>query len=209
MSENWPIGEWCFLSSGDTGTGEMYWWRPGPESHLATVLPGIWPLNDVCVCGNCGMPCGLWNVGSACGSEVDEENYVSKYRVTMVSWSMDDEFVVTAVNDFSLKVWNSHTGQLLHVLQVRSLCSTVWNVVILYFSLTQLYFKPVGSSCLLYVILFFLITLNWNPKHVSEFGAWPVTSVDLFKTWITVHGYSVLINLTFVCEWYVSNLGVC
>jgi len=50
---------------------------------------------------------------------------VSKYRVTMVSWSTDDEFVVTAVNDFSIKVWNSHTGQLVHVLQVghSSLCS--------------------------------------------------------------------------------------
>jgi len=52
------------------------------------------------------------------GVDVDEENYVTKYRVTMVSWSTDDDYVVTAVNDFSLKVWNSHTGQLVHVLQV-------------------------------------------------------------------------------------------
>ena len=52
--------------------------------------------------------------------DVDEEHYVTKYRVTMVSWSTDDESVVTAVNDFSLKVWNSHSGQLVHILQVRS-----------------------------------------------------------------------------------------
>jgi len=51
-------------------------------------------------------------------ADVDEETYVYKYRVTMVSWSTSDEFVVTAVNDFSLKVWNSHSGQLLHMLQV-------------------------------------------------------------------------------------------
>jgi len=57
-------------------------------------------------------------VSSAGAVDADEENYVYKYRVTMVSWSADDEFVITAVNDFSLKVWNSHTGQLVHVLQV-------------------------------------------------------------------------------------------
>jgi len=57
---------------------------------------------------------------------VDEENFVTKYRVTMVSWSTDDDLVVTAVNDFSLKVWNSHTGQLVHVLQVPDLCLPVW-----------------------------------------------------------------------------------
>jgi len=53
------------------------------------------------------------------GAGVDEETYVTKYRVTMVSWSTDDKFVITAVNDFSLKVWNSHSGQLVHMLQVH------------------------------------------------------------------------------------------
>ena len=46
-----------------------------------------------------------------------EENQNGKLRVTMVSWSQDDEYVITAVSDCSLKVWNSHTGRLVHVLQ--------------------------------------------------------------------------------------------
>jgi len=61
---------------------------------------------------------------------VDDEHYVSKYRVTMVSWSTDDEFVITAVNDFSLKVWDSHTGRLLHILQVSGgwWCQDTWRL---------------------------------------------------------------------------------
>ena len=68
--------------------------------------------------------CALCSVGT----DVDEEHYVSKYRVTMVSWSTDDEFVITAVNDFSLKVWDSHTGRLLHILQVSGgwWCQDTW-----------------------------------------------------------------------------------
>ena len=42
-----------------------------------------------------------------------------KLRVTMVSWNLDDTLVVTAVSDFSVKVWHSDTGKLLHVLKVR------------------------------------------------------------------------------------------
>ncbi|CAG5116902.1 unnamed protein product [Candidula unifasciata] len=38
-------------------------------------------------------------------------------RVTMVSWSMDDAMVITAVSDFSIKVWNAYTGALLQVLE--------------------------------------------------------------------------------------------
>lgn len=36
----------------------------------------------------------------------------------MVSWSMDDAMVITAVSDLSIKVWNSYTGTLLQVLEV-------------------------------------------------------------------------------------------
>ena len=36
----------------------------------------------------------------------------------MVSWSLDDYFVITAVSDFSVKVWNSFSGELTHVLKV-------------------------------------------------------------------------------------------
>ncbi|XP_037533386.1 bromodomain and WD repeat-containing protein 3 [Nematolebias whitei] len=46
----------------------------------------------------------------------EEENYF-KPKVTMVAWDRHDSTVVTAVNNHLLKVWNSYTGQLLHVLK--------------------------------------------------------------------------------------------
>jgi bromodomain and WD repeat domain containing protein 1/3 len=39
------------------------------------------------------------------------------YKVTMVSWDRSDEWVVTAVNDHSIKVWNSKTAKLHNVLR--------------------------------------------------------------------------------------------
>ena len=36
--------------------------------------------------------------------------------VTMVSWSLDDSIVVTAVSDWTLKAWDSHLGSLLYTL---------------------------------------------------------------------------------------------
>ncbi|KAJ7310307.1 hypothetical protein JRQ81_007211 [Phrynocephalus forsythii] len=42
------------------------------------------------------------------------EDKVSKLKVTMVAWDRYDTTVITAVNNFLLKVWNSSTGQLLH-----------------------------------------------------------------------------------------------
>ncbi|XP_078068075.1 bromodomain and WD repeat-containing protein 3 isoform X4 [Mustelus asterias] len=44
------------------------------------------------------------------------EDKVSKLKVTMVAWDRYDSTVITAVNNFNLKVWNSYTGQLLHIL---------------------------------------------------------------------------------------------
>lgn len=44
---------------------------------------------------------------------------VRRFRVTMVSWNMDDSLVITAVSDFSIKVWNSHTGKLVHILKAH------------------------------------------------------------------------------------------
>lgn len=37
----------------------------------------------------------------------------------MVAWDRHDNTVITAVNNMTLKVWNSYTGQLIHVLMVR------------------------------------------------------------------------------------------
>ena len=43
----------------------------------------------------------------------------SKLRVTMVSWTADDHHVITAVSDYSIKLWDSHTGKLVQMLEVR------------------------------------------------------------------------------------------
>lgn len=39
-----------------------------------------------------------------------------KLKVTMVAWNLSDEWVITAVSDFSLKVWSPTTGELVKVL---------------------------------------------------------------------------------------------
>ncbi|XP_063794477.1 bromodomain and WD repeat-containing protein 3 isoform X4 [Pseudophryne corroboree] len=44
------------------------------------------------------------------------EDKVTKLKVTMVAWDRSDVVVITAVNNFLLKVWNSNSGQLLHIL---------------------------------------------------------------------------------------------
>uniref|UniRef100_A0A7N6A2E5 Bromo domain-containing protein n=1 Tax=Anabas testudineus TaxID=64144 RepID=A0A7N6A2E5_ANATE len=46
----------------------------------------------------------------------EEESYF-KPKVTMVAWDRHDNTVITAVNNHLLKVWNSYTGQLLHILK--------------------------------------------------------------------------------------------
>ncbi|XP_025908808.1 bromodomain and WD repeat-containing protein 1 [Nothoprocta perdicaria] len=43
-----------------------------------------------------------------------EEDKFMKPKVTMIAWNQNDNYVVTAVNNHLLKVWNSNTGQLLH-----------------------------------------------------------------------------------------------
>ncbi|KAG7274129.1 hypothetical protein CRUP_011464 [Coryphaenoides rupestris] len=50
------------------------------------------------------------------GSSVVNGDDKTKLVVTMVAWDRGDRTVITAVSNFLLKVWNSHTGQLLHVL---------------------------------------------------------------------------------------------
>ncbi|XP_046891395.1 bromodomain and WD repeat-containing protein 3 [Hypomesus transpacificus] len=45
-----------------------------------------------------------------------EESFV-KPKVTMVAWDRHDNSVITAVNNYLLKVWNSYSGQLLHILK--------------------------------------------------------------------------------------------
>ncbi|CAL8350910.1 unnamed protein product [Lota lota] len=52
------------------------------------------------------------------GSDVSTgEDMYFKPKVTMVAWDRHDNTVITAVNNHLLKVWNSYTGQLLHILK--------------------------------------------------------------------------------------------
>lgn len=44
------------------------------------------------------------------------EDKVAKLKVSMVTWDRWDNTIITAVNNFLLKVWSSYTGSLLHVL---------------------------------------------------------------------------------------------
>ncbi|XP_016368564.1 PH-interacting protein-like [Sinocyclocheilus rhinocerous] len=44
------------------------------------------------------------------------EDKVTKLKVTMVAWDCNDNTVITAANNLTLKVWNSYTGNLIHVL---------------------------------------------------------------------------------------------
>ncbi|XP_039438167.1 PH-interacting protein [Culex pipiens pallens] len=45
------------------------------------------------------------------------EEASSKPKVTMVSWDNGDDWVITAVNDFTIKIWNAHNGKLHKVLR--------------------------------------------------------------------------------------------
>ena len=48
-----------------------------------------------------------------------EEAKSNKHRVTMVGWTYDDQYVLTAISDFSIKIWDRLAGKLVHVLQVH------------------------------------------------------------------------------------------
>lgn len=55
------------------------------------------------------MTCRLEGAASATAEELSQ-----KLKVTMVTWSRDDRWLITAVSDFSIKVWDSSTGKLRH-----------------------------------------------------------------------------------------------
>uniref|UniRef100_A0A6I8MZK2 Bromodomain and WD repeat domain containing 1 n=1 Tax=Ornithorhynchus anatinus TaxID=9258 RepID=A0A6I8MZK2_ORNAN len=56
----------------------------------------------------------LLDMATRLSDDQSEEEKFMKPKVTMIAWNQNDSLVVTAVNDHLLKVWNSHTGQLLH-----------------------------------------------------------------------------------------------
>jgi hypothetical protein len=42
-----------------------------------------------------------------------------KHSVSMVTWNTDDTMVVTAQNNYLIKVWNSNDAKLIHELKVK------------------------------------------------------------------------------------------
>ncbi|XP_077397940.1 bromodomain and WD repeat-containing protein 3 isoform X2 [Festucalex cinctus] len=63
--------------------------------------------------------CILLNMSTTLpGTEpLSEEDSYFKPKVTMVAWDHHDNTVITTVSNYLIKVWNSYTGQLLHVLK--------------------------------------------------------------------------------------------
>ncbi|KAK0089616.1 hypothetical protein PV325_006326 [Microctonus aethiopoides] len=53
------------------------------------------------------------------GDPETEEDTTKKTKVTMVRWDVSDEWVITAVNDSSLKVWNAKSGELVKILRAH------------------------------------------------------------------------------------------
>lgn len=53
------------------------------------------------------MSCRLEGASSATAEELSQ-----KLKVTMVTWSRDDRYLITAVSDFSIKLWDSSTGKI-------------------------------------------------------------------------------------------------
>nr|XP_042900539.1 bromodomain and WD repeat-containing protein 3 [Parasteatoda tepidariorum] len=52
------------------------------------------------------------------GTQSDEpEDTKVKLRVTMVGWTLDDSRVITAVSDFTIKIWDSNSGNLRFILK--------------------------------------------------------------------------------------------
>ncbi|XP_052896754.1 bromodomain and WD repeat-containing protein 3 [Anopheles moucheti] len=101
------------------------------ESHLDTVDSIQWAHNGLCfISGSKDGTALVWhfesqqwksirlNMGDRLPScpPVNPEDNV-KLKVTMVSWDNTDNWVITAVNDFTIKVWNAHTGKLHRVLR--------------------------------------------------------------------------------------------
>ena len=50
----------------------------------------------------------------------------------MVAWTVDDELVLTAVSDFSIRVWSSTTGVQLNSLKVNYIITDEVYVIIWY-----------------------------------------------------------------------------
>lgn len=47
---------------------------------------------------------------------VNEAEKLKKLRVSMIGWTCDDAYLITTSSDNAIRVWNSRTGKLRHVI---------------------------------------------------------------------------------------------
>ncbi|XP_058825201.1 PH-interacting protein [Topomyia yanbarensis] len=101
------------------------------ESHLDTVDSIQWAHNGLkFISGSKDGTALIWHFETqqwkssrlhmterlpSCPAPSPEES--TKPKVTMVSWDNTDDWVITAVNDFTIKIWNAHTFKLHKVLR--------------------------------------------------------------------------------------------
>lgn len=94
-----------FVSGSKDGTARI--WRHSSGSHwVHIVLPVGTKLPE---------PASS-SVLAPSASCRDNKASLNKLKVTMVCWSLDDRYVMTAVSDYSVKLWDSRSGQLMRVL---------------------------------------------------------------------------------------------
>uniref|UniRef100_A0A0K8SSX6 BRWD/PHIP N-terminal domain-containing protein n=2 Tax=Lygus hesperus TaxID=30085 RepID=A0A0K8SSX6_LYGHE len=53
------------------------------------------------------------------GTKGENEDNKTKLKVTMVCWSADDSYLITSVNDNTIKIWNPINGRLLNILKIH------------------------------------------------------------------------------------------
>ena len=78
-------------------------------------------------------------------------------KVTMVSWSSDDHHVFTAVTDFSIKIWNADTGELMQILKVRALCLGKQELIIQHCLITASSSRVKATLLVIFGICIYLI----------------------------------------------------
>ena len=96
-------------------------------AQAAAMVNAAHAANDQQANANLQSPLGSRDIPSISGN--DHTNSINngssssqdeKKAVTMVQWSTDDRYAITAVADFTLKVWNSQNGTLVTILKGHS-----------------------------------------------------------------------------------------
>ncbi|CAJ0933419.1 unnamed protein product, partial [Ranitomeya imitator] len=101
------LSQWNrFVSGSKDGTARI--WRLEEQEWKSIVLDMDMTLDD--------RRLVQYLEGNRCGIPSPNDNPYPKPKVLMIAWDIMDDYVVTASSAHLLKVWDSHTGRLLHVL---------------------------------------------------------------------------------------------